>query len=35
MPGVGFGIDITLGYGDYDIHIATFSVPTKTSVEDP
>ena len=31
MPDIGSGIGITLGYCDSDTHIATFSVPTKTT----
>ncbi len=31
MPGAGSGIGITLGYRDSPTHIATFSVPTKTT----
>jgi hypothetical protein len=31
MPDVGSGIGITLGYLDLPTHIATFSVPTKTT----
>jgi len=31
MPDVGSGIGITLGYRDSPTHIATFSVPTKTT----
>jgi hypothetical protein len=31
MPTAGSGIGITLGYRDSDTHIATFSVPTKTT----
>jgi hypothetical protein len=31
MPGIGSGIGGTLGFRDLPTHIATFSVPTKTS----